>query len=239
MRSTDRLSTATSWPSAQALAHDVVDAEPLLAVEEVGQALPEHRHPAGDRAVVGEPHELDGLHGPVTLARAAGVSIPDVRTGGRLRQSLISSGPSGTSMRIRLALDDDVIDRQRQLGRRIERLAVLEIEARQVERAGERAGRQEALVELEVLVAADALDRGQVAVGVDRRGPGPCRPPRPSSSCRRGPRRPPRRSMRLTRRRWFPRRCRPPTWPRAARAGDPGRRPAGRARRPARGSRGR
>ena len=46
----------------QALALDVVEPEPLLAVEEVGQALTEHRHPAGDRAVLGEPLELDGLH---------------------------------------------------------------------------------------------------------------------------------------------------------------------------------
>ena len=50
-------------------------------------------------------------------------------------------------------LDDDRVDLERQLGRRIERLAVGQVEPRQVERAGQRAGRQEALVELEVLVA--------------------------------------------------------------------------------------
>ena len=58
-----------------------------------------------------------------------------------------------------VVLDDHRVDGQRQLGRRIERLAAVEVEARQVERAGQRAGRQEALVELEILVAADALDR--------------------------------------------------------------------------------
>ena len=61
-------------------------------------------------------------------------------------------------------LDDDRVDGQRQLGGRVERLAAVEVEARQVQRAGQRAGGQEALVELEVLVAADALDGAEVAV---------------------------------------------------------------------------
>ena len=46
----------------EALALDVMDAEPLLAVEEVGQAVTEHRHLPGDRAVAGEADEIDGLH---------------------------------------------------------------------------------------------------------------------------------------------------------------------------------
>ena len=66
-----------------------------------------------------------------------------------------------------VALDDHVIDGQRQLGRWIERLAAVELEPRQVERAGERAGGQEALVELEVLVTADALDSEEPVVRVD------------------------------------------------------------------------
>ncbi len=47
----------------QALALEVVDAEPLLAVEEVGQPFTEHGHLARDRAVAGETHEVDRLHG--------------------------------------------------------------------------------------------------------------------------------------------------------------------------------
>ena len=57
-------------PVLEALELDVMDAEALLAVEEVGQAVPEHRHLPGDRAIAGEADEIDGLHGP-TLARGA------------------------------------------------------------------------------------------------------------------------------------------------------------------------
>src|SRR5688572_1820072 len=53
------------------------------------------------------------------------------------------------------ALDHHRIDLERQLRWRIERLAVAQVEPRQVKRAGERPGRQKSLVELEVLVAAD------------------------------------------------------------------------------------
>ena len=38
----------------EALELDVMDAEPLLAVQEIGQALPEHGHLPGDRAIAGE-----------------------------------------------------------------------------------------------------------------------------------------------------------------------------------------
>src|SRR4029453_881830 len=58
-------------------------------------------------------------------------------------------------------------DLERQLCRRVERLAVRQIEPRQVERAGPRPGGQEALVQLEILVAADPLRRGELATLVD------------------------------------------------------------------------
>ena len=75
-------------------------------------------------------------------------------------------------------LDDDRVGRERKLRRWIERLAGSEIEAGEVQRAGERGGRlavgtgrapagQEALVQLEVLVGADALEGADHAVGVD------------------------------------------------------------------------
>lgn len=41
-------------PILEALELDLVQEEPLLAVEEVGQALAEHRDAAGDRAIAGE-----------------------------------------------------------------------------------------------------------------------------------------------------------------------------------------
>src|SRR3954469_18173862 len=47
----------------EADAFDVMESEPVLPVEEVGQALTEHRHLAGDRAVDAEPEEIDPLHG--------------------------------------------------------------------------------------------------------------------------------------------------------------------------------
>src|SRR5207247_227345 len=49
----------------------------------------------------------------------------------------------------------------------VDGLAVGQVEPRQVEGASEGAGREEALVELEVLVAADALRRGELAALVD------------------------------------------------------------------------
>ena len=63
--------------------------------------------------------------------------------------------------------DLDRVDGERELGRRVERLAVGQVEARQVERAGQGAGGQEAAVELEVLVRAGALHGVEVAVDVD------------------------------------------------------------------------
>src|SRR5665811_637858 len=54
--------------------------------------------------------------------------------------------------------DGDRVDRQRLVGGRIQRLARREVEPREVERAGQRAVGEESLVQLEVLVAADALD---------------------------------------------------------------------------------
>ena len=69
-RTTDTLSMRDLVPVLEALELDVMDAEALLAVQEVGQAVPEHRHLPGDRAIAGEADEIDGLHGP-TLARGA------------------------------------------------------------------------------------------------------------------------------------------------------------------------
>ena len=46
----------------EALELDLVEPEALLAVEEVGQALTEHRDLAGDRAIARETLELDWLH---------------------------------------------------------------------------------------------------------------------------------------------------------------------------------
>ena len=85
----------------EALAFDVVDQVALLAVQEVGQPLAEHGHLAGDRAVGGEPDEFDRLHGRATLARDHGLPIRDIRTKAGGPHSFTSSGPSGTSMRIR------------------------------------------------------------------------------------------------------------------------------------------
>jgi hypothetical protein len=50
-------------PVGEALALDVMEAEPFLAVQEVGQTLAEHCDLAGDRAVGREAEEVDGLHG--------------------------------------------------------------------------------------------------------------------------------------------------------------------------------
>src|SRR4029079_16773984 len=49
----------------------------------------------------------------------------------------------------------------------IERLAIGQVEPREVEGAGQRARREEPLVELAVFVGADALDRGELAAVVD------------------------------------------------------------------------
>ena len=151
-------------PVGQAVAHDVVDAEPLLPVEEVAQPLAEHREPAGDRAILGKALEHDGLHGAPNLARGRatgyGTFVPVVTA-----RSLVDLERAvGDLDQDPAVLDHHRVDRERQLRRRVERLAVGQVEARQVERAGERARGQEALVELEVLVAADALDGRQVAV---------------------------------------------------------------------------
>ena len=83
--------------------------------------------------------------------------------------SLTGSGPSGTSMRTRPSSTTTGIADERQLGGRVERVAGVQVEPRQVQRAGQRAGGQEALVELEVLVAADALEGPDLAVDVDTR----------------------------------------------------------------------
>ena len=72
------------------------------------------------------------------------------------RYSLIGIGPSGRYSTTRRPPRSPV-ERKRQLGGRVECLAGLQVEARQVERAGQRVVGQEALVELEVLVRADAL----------------------------------------------------------------------------------
>ena len=56
----------------QALERDLVQAEPLLAVEEVGQAVAEHGDLGRDRAVLGEREEVDALHGHGTVSRACG-----------------------------------------------------------------------------------------------------------------------------------------------------------------------
>jgi hypothetical protein len=58
--------------------------------------------------------------------------------------------------------------REPKLRRRVERLAAVQVEARQVQRAGERISGQEALVELEILVRADALGSADVTVEVDQ-----------------------------------------------------------------------
>src|SRR3954447_1575810 len=110
--------------------------------------------------------------------------------------------------------------------------------------AGERAGGQESLVELEILVTADALDRVPVTVRVDHEDLiGPVHPGHrhraigdlvdteevdPSHA-----------AARVTPRRRSRSRLRRPTWLRATCAGAPGRPPAGRGRRPVRGTRGR
>src|SRR3954453_16570629 len=64
-------------------------------------------------------------------------------------------------------LDLDVVDRERIFGRRIEGLAVGDVESRQVQRAGQRPGGEEALVELEVLVRAGALHRVELVAVPD------------------------------------------------------------------------
>src|SRR3954469_19623288 len=75
-------------------------------------------------------------------------------------------------------LDHHRVGREGQLRRWVERLTVHEVEAGQVERAGQGPGRlavrtaraaagQEALVELEVLVGADSLERANLTAGVD------------------------------------------------------------------------
>ena len=81
--------------------------------------------------------------------------------------SLISSGPSPTSIVDPPVHDLDRVHGEGQLGRRVEGLAVGQVEPRQVERAGQRAGGQEPAVELEVLVRAGALEGVELAVDVD------------------------------------------------------------------------
>ena len=56
-------SSADGVAVVEALEGHVVHAEPLLAVEEVGQPVAEHRDLARDRAITGEGLELDTLHG--------------------------------------------------------------------------------------------------------------------------------------------------------------------------------
>ena len=71
------------------------------------------------------------------------------------------SGPSGSSSTME---PSSTVTGQRDQGhhrRRVERLPADEVEARQVQRAGDRITRQEALVQLEVLVGTDALERMQ------------------------------------------------------------------------------
>ena len=74
--------------------------------------------------------------------------------------------PVGDLDRDPAVLDDHRVELERLLGRRVERLAAFEVEARHVQRTRQRAAGQEALVELEVLVAADALHRADLAAHV-------------------------------------------------------------------------
>ena len=86
------------------------------------------------------------------------------------------------------ALDTHRVDGQRQLGRRIQDLAVHQREARLVERAHDRVADQEALAQVRVLVGADA--RPWRGYGRPRWPPAPVRPRRRRiSSCPAGPRR--------------------------------------------------
>ena len=105
------------------------------------------RRDPGGRGVHADPRLPDAL-------RASATRRPPFASD----YSLISSGPSGTSIIDPPVLDDHRVHGQRLLGRRVERLAALEVEPGQVERAGQRAVGQEPLVELEVLVRADALE---------------------------------------------------------------------------------
>ena len=65
------------------------------------------------------------------------------------------------------ALDEHVVHRERLVGGRIEDVARRQVEAGEVERARDRPGGQEALVELEVLVAADALVGAEPTIHMD------------------------------------------------------------------------
>src|SRR5207237_7603676 len=62
--------------------------------------------------------------------------------------------------------DIDRIDHQRLFGGRIQGIPGVQVEAGQVERAGDRVARDEALVELEILMATDALNGTKLAAQV-------------------------------------------------------------------------
>ena len=129
---------------------DVVFADAVLRVAEARR----HRHHPG--AVAG------GLGEPGTAVR------PEP-------YSLMGISPSGSSSTMSSPSTTHRVGRQGQVGRRVERLAVAQVEAGEVQRAGDRAVGQEALVELEVLVRAGALQRVQ-AILVDEEDVGARRP---------------------------------------------------------------
>jgi hypothetical protein len=70
-----------------------------------------------------------------------------------------------------LIVDAHHVNSERNLSRWIERLAALKVESREVQRAGHRraingGGREEATIELAILVGADAVDRQQLAAAI-------------------------------------------------------------------------
>ena len=70
-----------------------------------------------------------------------------------------------------LIVDAHHVNPERNLGRWIERLPALEVESREVQRAGHRgpinrSGRKEAAIELAILMGADAVDRQQLAATI-------------------------------------------------------------------------
>ena len=80
-------------------------------------------------------------------------------------------GPVGQLEHDRVPFQRDRPGHQGQLRGRVERLARDQVEARQVEGTGQRVAGQEAVIELEVLVRADALERME-AVPMDEQDVG-------------------------------------------------------------------
>ena len=71
-----------------------------------------------------------------------------------------------------LIVDAHHVNSKRNLCRRVERLPALEVESREVQRAGHRGPinggrRKEAAIELAILMGADAVDRQQLAATID------------------------------------------------------------------------